>query len=107
MADNDLSTQITAGVGVAATVWLVFWKCSVRISTKKPAILTEDFHRSPNLQENAGIDLGHDDYPPTLLQFIIHFSYHHSTVYILATDSVVKEPTRNMQIVNDLIHSHE
>jgi hypothetical protein len=62
------------------TLDLLFGRCSVRISSMTPAILTDDFRDFPQtLQENVGIlpQLGQNRFLPNPLKFIIHLSSSH------------------------------
>jgi hypothetical protein len=57
-----------------------------RISARKPVILTEAFHGSPQpLQANTGIvpQLGHYRFLSNSIQIIVHQSPYHSTLYSL------------------------
>jgi hypothetical protein len=79
---------------------LVFRRCSVRISAKTPAILTEVSRGFPqSFRTNCGIvprlGHGHDVFLPNTFQFVIH----HPVIRRYITGSVVTRPMKPTLII--------
>jgi hypothetical protein len=82
-------------MGCSCNILDLFGKCLVCILTGILVILNEVFQGFPqSLKAYAGIvpQLGHDCSLSDLFQIVIHLSSIHLMLYILVTESVIKQP---------------
>jgi hypothetical protein len=62
----------------------VFGKFRIKVSARRPAILTEVFLRVSRICRDNTLKLGHDRFLPNPFHSIVHLSFYHSALYFLS-----------------------